>query len=200
MDGGVAKLQGALIHSAVSGIHPDVLRLAVFSPHTAQVCHPQTPVGFDLGHHSAQGIGMGLQQQGVVFVFAAKLSQHAALIGETGGITKRLKFGLHPPGGLFRKAGGTVYPQQRNGLIRRKFCVFPVHFVSLCVMLTYIPPGGGFALLVHHIPRISRQPGPDIIRGAPDNTPAALNGGPADMGRNDAVFRVQEGVILRYRL
>ena len=139
MDGGVAQLQGALINPAVSCVYPDVLCLAVFGPHAAQVCHPQAPVCLDLGHHSAQSVCMGFQQQGVVFLLPAQLRQYAALVGQAGGISQSLKFRLHPLGGLFGKAGGAVDPQQFNGLIRCKFRVFPFHCISLCVMSTYVP-------------------------------------------------------------
>ena len=116
MDAGIDELQRALIDAAVPGADPDVLGLAVFRPHAAEVGEAQAAVALDLRDHAAQGVRVGLQQQGVVRVFAAEVDEHAALHGAPGVIAQGREGVLHPLGGLLREARGAVDGQQGHGL------------------------------------------------------------------------------------
>ena len=127
MDGGVAQLEGALNDPAAAGIDPNVLCLAVFRAHTAQSGQPQATGTLDLRYHTAQGVGMGLQQQAVCVVAAAQVDEHAALDGASGVIAQSLKCILHPYRRLLREAGGAVDGQQLRCLMGGIFRISTFH-------------------------------------------------------------------------
>ena len=120
VDGGVHQLAGALVNFAAAGIDLYVLRLGIVGAHAAQGGQLQPAVALDLADHGTQGVGVGLQQQGIVPILAAQLCQNAALGGDSGRAAQGLKGILHPLGCVGGKAGGRIHSQQRGSLLPGK--------------------------------------------------------------------------------
>ena len=79
MDGGIDKLQRALVAAGELRHDAAVLCLGVVGVHAADVHDAQAAVALDLGDHAAERIGVGLEQQGVICAFAAEIDENAAL-------------------------------------------------------------------------------------------------------------------------
>ena len=116
MDGGVAKLQRALIACPFSGVDPDVFRLCVVGVHAAQGGQPEPPVSLYLGNHGPQGVGVGFQQKPLSFP-AAQVRQNAALDGQLRREAQGLESIPHPGSRLVRIARGRVDGQKRRRLL-----------------------------------------------------------------------------------
>ena len=123
VDGGVAELEGALVAAVKLGDDADVLRLRVVGVHAAQIGQPQAAVALDFGHHAAQGVRVGLQQQTVFLVLAAEVYQNAALVGKLCRKAQLFKFRLHPGGRLVGVAGGGVDVQKGLRLLYQEIGV-----------------------------------------------------------------------------
>ena len=70
MNRGVAQLAGTLQYLPLPGVDSDVFRLGIVGVHAPQRGEAQATGAFHLRHHGPQGIGMGLQQQGVIHILA----------------------------------------------------------------------------------------------------------------------------------
>ena len=117
MDGGIAQLAGALDDTAAPGIDPDIFGLGIVGVHTAQVRQPQAAVALHFCHHTAQGVRMGLQEQGVLVIFAAQVDEHTALGGD---VCLKAQLGesiSDPFGSSGSKARGGVDGQELHGLL-----------------------------------------------------------------------------------
>ena len=79
MDGGIDKLQRALVAAGELRHDAAVLGLSVVGVHAADVYDAQAAVALDLGDHAAERVGVGLEQQGVICAFAAEIDENAAL-------------------------------------------------------------------------------------------------------------------------
>ena len=126
MDGGIAKLHSALQYGTAAGIDPHVLRLCIVGAQAAQAGQPQASAALDFGHHAAEGIGVGCQQQTVIVVFASQIHQNAAFGSDPGRKAQRRKRVCDPTGGLIGKACGGINGQQGSRLLPCKIRVIPI--------------------------------------------------------------------------
>ena len=148
MEGGVAKLQGALVDAVEFGHHAAVFRLGVVGVEAADVDDAQTAAALDLGHHAAQGVGVGLQKQGVIVVFATQVDEDAALDRALGAVAQGGEFPQNEVLRCTGVAGGAVDGQQFHGLLHRE----------VYIMFHSIPPVFPFeAVLVPSRCRIKRD-------------------------------------------
>ena len=134
VDGGVCQLTGALVDLATAGIDPDILRFGVVGAHAAQRGQLQAAVAFDLADHGTQGVGVGLQKQGVPGIFAAQLHKNTALGGDARGAAQTFKGVFYPPGRVCGKAGRRVDPQKGGGLFPGKISIAAVNHDSFLLI------------------------------------------------------------------
>ena len=126
------ELAGTLVDPAAAGIDADVLRLGIVGIHAPQVGQLQAAGALNLGHHTPQGIGVGLQQQGIVRRLSAEIHNHAPLGGEVGVEAHLLELPANPLGRPVRKAAGGIDGQQRRRFFPGKICIlFFNHVVYL---------------------------------------------------------------------
>ena len=81
MGGGVADLEGSLIAAVKLGDDTAVLGVDHDRGQTAEREDAEPSVALDLGHHRAERVAMGLEQEAVLCVLAAQIDEHAALDG-----------------------------------------------------------------------------------------------------------------------
>ena len=127
MDGCIGKLAGALDDLAGAGVDADILSLGILGTHTAQGGHHGTAVALDAADHAAQRVGVGLQQQAVIFVSAAQIDEDAALGGDLGVEAQGAECLPDPGRSLGGVAGGGVDGQQSGGLLP---CVVGVRTIN----------------------------------------------------------------------
>ena len=115
--GGVAEQEGALVGAVELGDDPDVFGVGHHGGQTAQTGQTQPAGALDLGHHAAQGVAVGLQQQTVVGLLTAQIHQDAAFDGVDRRIAQ-VPEGLQQPllcvRGITR---GAVHRQQPDRLL-----------------------------------------------------------------------------------
>ena len=126
---GVAQLEGAFDGFSFTGVNGDILRFAVFRPHSADGGQFQTAVGFDPADHAAQGVGVGFQEKSLTF--PAQAGQNSAFSGDFRGKSQIFKGLLHPLGSPSGKAGGRVDGQQGRCLFPGKICVIAINHIVL---------------------------------------------------------------------
>ena len=131
MDGGVMELAGALENLALPGVDPDIFRFRIFRTHAAQRGQPQAAAALDLGHHGAQGIGVGGQHNAVGGILTAQIHQNAALGGDDGAVAQGLEGFLSPAGSTGSKAGGGVHCQNGSSLVPGESGVSRVNHIDL---------------------------------------------------------------------
>ena len=139
MDAGIVELAGALDDPAAAGVDPDIFRLGVVGIHAAQICQLQAAGALDFPDHAAQGIGVGLQQQGIGIILSAQIGKHTALGGDGCGKAQAFEGGLHPLGGSIRKACGGVDGEKRRCLLPGKVRVFFVNHIALPIICSARP-------------------------------------------------------------
>ena len=115
MDGSVFHLEGTGVGLSVTGVDPAVLRLAVVGVHAPQRAQGQPAIAADRADHAAQGVHVGLEQDGSLLRLTGGLSaalvdthQDAALVGENGLVAQLAVFVHHKVRGPGGKPGGTV--------------------------------------------------------------------------------------------
>ena len=123
MDGGIAQLECTFQYFAAPGVNPDIFRFRVVGVHAAQRGQAQTAVALHFGYHTAQGVGVSGQQQGVILVFTTQVYKDTALGGDGSGETQHLKTALQPQGCIVGVAAGRVNGKQLLRLLPGKVCV-----------------------------------------------------------------------------
>ena len=79
MYGGIHQLAGSLIDSVRFGDNPHILSLGISRFHASYISQLQPSVVLNLGNHTAQGVAVGLQQDPVFLIPAAKICDDASL-------------------------------------------------------------------------------------------------------------------------
>ena len=79
MYGGIHQLAGSLIDSVRLGNNTHILSLGIGRLHASYVSQLQPAVFLNLGNHASQGVAVGLQQDPVFLIPAAKISDDASL-------------------------------------------------------------------------------------------------------------------------
>lgn len=132
MGRGVGQLDGALIFAVEAGLDPAGLRLHIVGLQTAHPGKHQAAVVLDAGHHRAQRVDMGQQQNGVFR--AAQMGPDAALDGVFRRVAQAGQLFVHILLDLPGVAAGAVDGQKILQLLQHVILIFLFHKKLLLLM------------------------------------------------------------------